>query len=68
MTPVRLEPKTPWSRVKHSTTEPLRPLKVAINRAQPRDNYVQKMKPDSVQFCTGFILCTFHASKVMKWK
>ena len=24
MTPVRLEPAAPWSRVKHSTTEPLR--------------------------------------------
>ena len=24
--PVRLKPEAPWSRVKHSTTEPLRPL------------------------------------------
>ena len=28
MTPVRLEPAAPRSRVKHSTTEPLRSLKV----------------------------------------
>ena len=26
VTPVRLKPATPWSRVKHSTTEPLRSL------------------------------------------
>ena len=26
MTPVRLEPAASWSRVKHSTTEPLRSL------------------------------------------
>ena len=26
MTPVRLEPASPWSQVKHSTTEPLRSL------------------------------------------
>ena len=30
MTPVRLEPAAPWSRVKHSTTEPLRSLVIVI--------------------------------------
>ena len=31
MTPVRLEPAASWSRVKHSTTEPLRSLAYCIN-------------------------------------
>ena len=30
MTPVRLEPATPRSRVKHSTTEPLRSLVIVV--------------------------------------
>ena len=30
MTPVRLEPAAPRSRVKHSTTEPLRSLAIAV--------------------------------------
>ena len=34
MTPVRLEPAAPRSRVKHSTTEPLRSLKFVLNGTQ----------------------------------
>ena len=30
MTRVRLEPGAPWSRVKHSTTEPLRSLVIVV--------------------------------------
>ena len=30
VTPVRLEPSAPWSRVKHSTTEPLRFLQMKV--------------------------------------
>ena len=32
VTPMRLEPATPWSRVKHSTTEPLHSLTIIGNR------------------------------------
>ena len=31
VTPVRLEPAASWSRVKHSTTEPLRSLLFPVN-------------------------------------
>ena len=31
MTPVRLEPTTPLSRVRHSTTEPLRSRAIIVN-------------------------------------
>ena len=34
MTPVRLEPAALWSRVKHSTTEPLRSLRMVVKMFQ----------------------------------
>ena len=31
VTPARLQPTAPWSRVKHSTTEPLAPLEAFVD-------------------------------------
>ena len=47
MTPARFEPAAPRSRVKHSITEPLRPLYLACNIFQVCLNYAHgcKIKP-----------------------
>ena len=42
MTPVRLEPATPRSRVKHSTTEPLRLKIVVVSFEAKLTNYFYK--------------------------
>ena len=54
VTPVRLEPAAPRSRVKHSTTEPLRSLNVKIL-------FANKLRGDLITFSTEkYILLNFY--------
>ena len=56
MTPVRLEPAAPWSRVKHSTTEPLRSNKCTASHNCDMTEKLLKMTFSPNNLFSSFIL------------
>ena len=49
MTPVRLQPAASWSRVKHSTTGPLRSLKDSVDHDIIQTAFKESVDIDKIQ-------------------
>ena len=63
VTPVRLEPAAPRSRVKHSITEPLRSLWIDAVEVKSRDDFLNKKNTGRIRFKFSALL-----SIVVFWK